>query len=50
MSKIRIATMPPIEENQADGDVATIFDDIERTKDIDFVPAPVYNRDQRHTA
>jgi AhpD family alkylhydroperoxidase len=39
MPKIRIATIPPIEESQADGKVAAIFDDIKQTKNIDFVPA-----------
>jgi AhpD family alkylhydroperoxidase len=39
MHKIRIATIPPVEESQADGKVASIFEDIKRTKNIDFVPA-----------
>ena len=39
MSKIRIATIQPVEESQADGKVAAIFDDIKQTKNIDFVPA-----------
>jgi AhpD family alkylhydroperoxidase len=39
MSKIRIATIQPIEESQADEKVAAIFDDIKQTKNIDFVPA-----------
>ena len=39
MHKIRIATVPPIEESQADGKVAAIFADIKQTKNIDFVPA-----------
>jgi AhpD family alkylhydroperoxidase len=39
MPEIRIATIQPIEESQADGKVAAIFDDIKQTKNIDFVPA-----------
>jgi AhpD family alkylhydroperoxidase len=39
MPEIRIATIQPIEESQADGKVAAIFDDIKHTKNIDFVPA-----------
>jgi AhpD family alkylhydroperoxidase len=39
MTEDRIATIPPIEENQAVGKVAAIFEDIKQTKDISFVPA-----------
>ena len=39
MPEIRIATIQPIEESQANGKVAAIFDDIKQTKNIDFVPA-----------
>jgi AhpD family alkylhydroperoxidase len=39
MPEIRIATIQPIEESQANGKVAAIFDDIKHTKNIDFVPA-----------
>ena len=35
----RIATVRPVEENEATGKVAAIFDDIKQTKNIDFVPA-----------
>ena len=35
----RIATVRPIEENEATGKVAAIFADIKQTKNIDFVPA-----------
>jgi AhpD family alkylhydroperoxidase len=35
----RIATVVPIEEKNATGNVAEIFADIKRTKKIDFVPA-----------
>jgi AhpD family alkylhydroperoxidase len=34
----RIATVRPVEESQATGRVAAIFDDIKKTKNIDFVP------------
>jgi AhpD family alkylhydroperoxidase len=39
MTEDRIATIPPIEENQAVGKVAAIFKDIKQTKNISFVPA-----------
>jgi AhpD family alkylhydroperoxidase len=39
MSKVRIATIQPLEESQAVGRVAAVFDDIKETKNIDFVPA-----------
>jgi AhpD family alkylhydroperoxidase len=35
----RIATVRPIDEHEATGTVAAIFDDIKQTKNIDFVPA-----------
>src|SRR6185312_16856887 len=35
----RIATVRPVEESEATGQVATIFADIKKTKNIDFVPA-----------
>ena len=35
----RIATVRPVEENEATGKVAVIFADIKQTKNIDFVPA-----------
>jgi AhpD family alkylhydroperoxidase len=35
----RIATVQPVEEANAIGVVAEIFEDIKRTKNIDFVPA-----------
>jgi AhpD family alkylhydroperoxidase len=35
----RIATVQPIEESQATGKVAALFDDIKQTKNINFVPA-----------
>jgi AhpD family alkylhydroperoxidase len=38
MEKARIATVTPIEESGASGQVAEIFADIKRTKGIDFVP------------
>jgi AhpD family alkylhydroperoxidase len=34
-----IATVRPVHENEATGEVAEIFADIKRTKNIDFVPA-----------
>lgn len=34
----RIATVQPVEESEATGQVAEIFADIKRTKNIDFVP------------
>jgi AhpD family alkylhydroperoxidase len=34
----RIATVRPVEESRANGRVAAIFDDIKKTKNIDFVP------------
>jgi AhpD family alkylhydroperoxidase len=39
MADDRIATVRPVEEGEATGTVAAIFEDIKRTKDIDFVPA-----------
>ena len=39
MSELRIATIQPIEESQAVGQVAAIFADIKKTKNIDLVPA-----------
>ena len=39
MTEDRIATILPIEENQAAGKVAAIFEDIKQTKNITFVPA-----------
>jgi AhpD family alkylhydroperoxidase len=39
MTDDRIATLRPVEEQHATGVVATIFADIKRTKNIDFVPA-----------
>ena len=39
MSELRVATIQPIEESQAVGQVAAIFADIKKTKNIDFVPA-----------
>ena len=39
MSDERIATVRPVEEAEATGRVTAIFDDIKRTKNIDFVPA-----------
>lgn len=38
MTDTRIATIRPVAEEDAAGNVAKIFDDIKRTKDIDFVP------------
>jgi AhpD family alkylhydroperoxidase len=38
-SEHRIATVRPVEENEATGKVAAIFADIKKTKNIDFVPA-----------
>jgi AhpD family alkylhydroperoxidase len=34
----RVATVRPVEESEAKGKVAAIFDDIRATKKIDFVP------------
>ena len=34
----RVATVRPVEESEAKGKVAAIFDDIKETKHIDFVP------------
>jgi AhpD family alkylhydroperoxidase len=34
----RVATVCPVEESEAEGKVAAIFDDIKTTKKIDFVP------------
>jgi AhpD family alkylhydroperoxidase len=39
MTEDRIATILPIEENQAVGKVAAIFEDIKQTKNITFIPA-----------
>ncbi len=39
MSNDRIATVRPVEENEATGKVAAIYTDIKQTKNIDFVPA-----------
>ena len=39
MTEDRIATILPIEEDQAVGKVAAIFEDIKQTKNITFVPA-----------
>jgi AhpD family alkylhydroperoxidase len=39
MSKDRIATIRPVEENKATGKVAAIYADIKQTKNIEFVPA-----------
>jgi alkylhydroperoxidase family enzyme len=38
MSEERIATVRPVPEAAAAGKVAEIFDDIKRTKRLDFVP------------
>lgn len=38
MPNERIATVMPVAEDRAEGRVAEIFDDIKRTKNIDFVP------------
>ncbi len=35
----RIATVRPVEESEATGQVAAIFADIKQTKNLDFVPA-----------
>lgn len=35
----RIATIRPVEENEATGRVAAIFADIKTTKNLDFIPA-----------
>jgi AhpD family alkylhydroperoxidase len=39
MTEDRIATILPVEENQAVGKVDAIFEDIKQTKNITFVPA-----------
>jgi AhpD family alkylhydroperoxidase len=39
MSNDRIATVRPVDENEATGKVAAIYADIKQTKNIDFVPA-----------
>ena len=39
MSNDRIATVRPVEENNATGKVAAIYADIKQTKNIEFVPA-----------
>jgi AhpD family alkylhydroperoxidase len=38
MKEPRIATVKPVAEDEARGKVAEIFDDIKRTKNIEFVP------------
>jgi AhpD family alkylhydroperoxidase len=38
MTEPRIATVQPVSEGEASGKVAEIFDDIRRTKNLDFVP------------
>jgi AhpD family alkylhydroperoxidase len=38
MSEVRIATVRPVAEAEATGQVAEIFADIKQTKGIDFVP------------
>lgn len=38
MSNPRLATVRPVDEQSAGGKVREIFDDIKRTKGIDFVP------------
>lgn len=38
VSTTRIATVPPIDDSAASPRVIAIFDDIKRTKNIDFVP------------
>ena len=38
MSTPRVATVPPVAEDQATGKVAAIYEDIRRTKNIPFVP------------
>lgn len=38
MTKSPIATVAPIEESDATGEVAEIYEDIRQTKGIDFVP------------
>lgn len=38
MSAPRLATVTPVDENTATGKVATVFEDIKRTKSLDFVP------------
>ncbi len=38
MPEHRIATVPPVDESEATGRVAEIFEDIRRTKGINFVP------------
>ena len=38
MNPSRIATVRPVEESEATGKVREIYDDIKRTKQIDFVP------------
>ena len=37
-SETRVATVRPVAENTSDARVAAIFDDIKRTKRLDFVP------------
>ena len=39
MPEERIATVQPVDEQEAKGTVAAIFADIKKTKNIDFVPA-----------
>lgn len=38
MNTPRVATVPPVAEDQATGKVAAIYEDIRRTKNIPFVP------------
>ncbi|MEQ8785330.1 MAG: carboxymuconolactone decarboxylase family protein [Pirellulaceae bacterium] len=38
MSEPRIATVKPVEDAEATGKVREIYDDIKRTKNIDFIP------------
>ena len=38
MSDERVATVVPVSEQDATGKVAAVYDDIRRTKQIDFVP------------
>jgi AhpD family alkylhydroperoxidase len=38
VSPTRVATVRPVEDSEATGKVREIFDDIKRTKQIDFVP------------
>ena len=38
MSDERVATVRPVSEAEASGTVAAVYEDIRRTKGIDFVP------------